>query len=205
MSLPVKLLTDMATFGNTPTIRQKILECLTRHKIDVRAYFEDPNSPAIVRAWNNDAPIQDWIREIEQAVQDVSTSRDIIYKGMSPEEECNASIALMDPFFKKCHFGKGGLRIYRVVDVSQKLLSAVERNDEEEFTITNVLKAYLRENNCILSVRKIKQVKNWWLGYGEDVPRPKLCALPDEDVWCQWRIPISPDADAIQIFHSGLS
>ncbi len=123
MSLPAKLLTNIATLGNTPAIRQRILEWLTRHKINIRTYFEDPSSPAIVRTWNKEPATQDWIREVEQALQDVPTNRDIIYKGMSPEEECNASIALMDPFFKKCPFGRGEFRIYRVVYAKQKLLS----------------------------------------------------------------------------------
>src|SRR4051812_25472633 len=204
MCLPDKILTDMATYGSTSAVRAKIVASLTRQKIDLRTYFENSNSPAIVRTWWNEPAIQAWVQQVEEARQGTASNRGAIENGMSHQEECDASIALMSPHFKKCHFGRGGLRIYHVVDEEKKLLAPVERNDDEEFTITGVLKPRLRELNCILPVRKIRAVKEWWLLYGDDIERPKLCAQPDQDVWCMWKIPIRPDAEALERFHDDL-
>jgi hypothetical protein len=205
MSLSQKLLNDMATHGPTQTILNSVLKSLNRQKLDLRAYFEDPDSPAIVRTWAADPNIKSWITSAEEALEDSSPHSGVVHENMSHKEECYASIELMDPFFKKCFFGQSGLRMYQVVDPEKKRLSPIPRNDDEDFAITGVLKAHLRKNNCILPVRMVRKIKEWWLAYGEDIPRPKLCAQPEEDVWCQWRVPIRPDPGAIEMFNVGLS
>ena len=144
--------------------------------------------PAIIRTWYADLDIKNWISRVEEVMDQTSSTRGLIYAGMSAEEECEASIALMDPYFKKAHVGKGGIRVYRVLDAEKKLLAPVERNDDEDFAVTGVLKPRLRAMNCILSVRQIRDVKNWWLGYGEDIARPHLCAQPHQDVWVPGKV-----------------
>src|SRR5215208_7898075 len=70
MSLSQKLLSEMATHGPTHTILNSVLKSLNRQKLDLRAYFEDPDSPAIVCSWAADPKVKAWITSAVDALVD---------------------------------------------------------------------------------------------------------------------------------------
>ena len=77
LSLPLKLLNEMATHGPTPVVLTKVAEALNRQKISPRSYFNDPSSLAIVSIWNADPKVQAWIQRIEEARQ----IRELVMRG----------------------------------------------------------------------------------------------------------------------------
>lgn len=197
------LIRDIGQYGMTPVIVTKLCGIAAKLGVTLEMMINDPSSPHILRA-NITHPLIAEVIQSQAAPSEDAPEHRLFYQGQSNEEAMENSVALMEEFFVRTAADKSGMRIYRIVDRDKLLLSPIVRNDDEDVEISNTIKDRLIQANSIINLSRVRDVKNWWLGFGDPVEQPKLCAAPQEHVWCLHKITMEPDLNLLDQDDMGM-